>query len=62
MQRTAQAMALKVFDEIGVATDTVRGRSGTRGDPVLIGRILNPNPNKPALSVFLGWYFDPSVL
>lgn len=60
MTRAAAAMELKVFDEVGVSVDTVRG--GRRGDPVLTGRILNPNPNRPDVSFFLGWYFDPSAL
>lgn len=63
MQRTAQAMALKLFDEIGVAVDSSRiGGRWRRGDPVIIGRVLNSNRNRPDVSFFLGWYFDPSVL
>ena len=60
MQRTAQVMAKRLFDEIGVATDA--SFSSARGDPVIIGRIRNPRSGRPAISFFVGWYFDPSRL
>lgn len=59
MSRTAEALALKCFDEIGIVQDT--GRSGGRGDPYIIGRILNP-AKRPDISFFIGWFFDPSAL
>lgn len=64
MTRVGEAMAIKLFDEIGVAVDTWdRSRSGAgRGDPILLGRLLNPRTNRPSVSFFLGWYFDPSKL
>jgi hypothetical protein len=59
MTRVGEAMAHKLFDEIGVAVDsTSRGR----GDPILLGRLLNPRRNRQSLTFFLGWYFDPSAL
>jgi hypothetical protein len=57
MNATAQAMALKVFDQIGVTQEFVRGR---RGDPVVVGKILNPRHNAPDLTFFIAWYLDPS--
>jgi hypothetical protein len=62
MTRTGQAMAMKLFDEIGVAVDAGSTVGGGRGDPIIIGRLLNPRKNAPALSFFIGWYFDPSRL
>lgn len=59
MTRVGEAMAVKLFDEIGVAEDAP---SRGRGDPILIGRLLNPRRNAPSLTFFLGWYFDPSRL
>lgn len=62
MSATAEAMAHKVFDEVGVAVDT-RWRGSRRGDPILLGRIRNPRSgNKPDITFFIGWYFDPSNL
>jgi hypothetical protein len=55
MAATAQAMALKVFDEIGM-TDEWHG--GRRGDPIVLGRLLNPRRNAPSVTFFIGWYFD----
>lgn len=62
MTKTGEAMALKVFDEIGIARDTQWRRTGTRGDPFLVGRIGNPNRGRAAVSFFIGWSFDPSRL
>lgn len=60
MQRTATTLARKLFDEIGVAVDA---NWSTRGvDPILLGRIRNPREGRPAVTFFLGWYFDPSRL
>lgn len=60
MTRAGEAMALKIFDEVGVAVDT--RRRGGRGDPILMGYIGNPRDSRPGVSFFLGWSFDPSVL
>lgn len=62
MTKAGEAMALKVFDEIGIARDTQWRRTGTRGDPFIVGRIGNPNRQRPAVSFFIGWSFDPSRL
>lgn len=62
MTKAGEAMALKVFDEIGIARDTQWRRTGTRGDPFLVGRIGNPNRQRAAVSFFIGWSFDPSRL
>lgn len=63
MTSVGKAMALKLFDEIGVAADLgSRIGGGTRGDPIFLGRLLNPRKGRPALTFFIGWYFDPSRL
>ncbi len=59
MEATATAMQAHVFDEIGVAQDQAQS---VRGDPIIVGRILNPRRTRPAISFFIGWYFDPSAL
>lgn len=54
---TQQAMALKIFDEIGV----MPGRRERRSDPMVIGRIRNPNrPNDRDrdLSFLIAWFLD----
>lgn len=61
MSRTAEAMAAKVFDEIGVARDTFSSRGARRGDPFILGRIRNSR-KAPDITFFIGWYFDPTNL
>ena len=56
MEQTSQAMSGRVFDEIGVAVDTM----GRRADPIILGRIRNPKRNGIHVSFFIAWYFDPS--
>lgn len=57
MSRTAEVMAQKVFDEIGVAVDTATSGGA---DPIILGRIRNPRKGRSHISFFIGWYFDPS--
>lgn len=61
MSRVAAAMAHKLFDQIGVAMDSAQP-DARKGDPILLGRILNPRTGRPHFTVFLAWYFDPSSL
>jgi hypothetical protein len=55
MAAAGQAMALKVFDEIGMTDEWHNSR---RGDPIVLGRLLNPRRNSPSVTFFIGWYFD----
>lgn len=57
--RTGEVLALKLFDEVGLAVDT---RRRGRGDPILLGHFANPRRGRPGATFFLGWYFDPSAL
>ena len=47
---TEKAMALEVFDEIGIARDWRAG-----GDPMILGRILHPKRNSAAATFFIAW-------
>ncbi len=59
MDATARAMALKVFDRIGVVT-------GRNADPVVLGQIISPRTiyvRWPVLvSFFVAWWLDPETL
>jgi hypothetical protein len=56
MSVAAEAMARKVFDEIGVVVDRSGTRgSGPKGDPILVGRLVNPRKDRPSVCFFLGW-------
>jgi len=62
MEATSRAMALKLFDEIGVLPD---GRK--KADPVIIGRIRNPNSrfindNNRWVSFIIAWHLDTETL
>jgi hypothetical protein len=60
MTKTAEAMARRIFDEVGVAVD--RSNWSRRGDPIVLGRLVNPRKGASSLTFFIGWYFDPSNL
>ncbi len=60
MEATAAAMAMKVFDEVGVVRDG--GVKNRRGDPFVIARIRDPRPNRTGLCFFIGWFIDVSAL
>lgn len=57
MGKTAAAMAMKVFDEVGVVVDE------RRGDPIVLGRIrLTSAFQSPRISFLIGWYIDTRTL
>lgn len=61
MQATSRAMALKIFDEIGILQES---RSG---DPIIIGRLIDPRPTasrhwKKHLSFVIAWHINTKVL
>ena len=56
LDQTAAAMAMKVFDEIGVLP------AGRKGDPIVIGRIYPPHRKDSPVAFFIGWWLDTSEL
>lgn len=56
MEAVEVATRQRIFDELGV------GRNEQRGDPVILGRILNPRRGRSPITFFIGWQFDPSSL
>jgi hypothetical protein len=58
LDATAEAMALKVFDQIGICPPAQR-----RGDPMIIGQICFPNGYSPKMGSFIiAWYLDLRTL
>lgn len=55
MSATAEAMALKVFDEIGICPQT------RKADPLIIGRILLPGTDR-TVSFLIAWHLNLSDL
>lgn len=68
MEATARAMALRLFDKIGIANHSGRtsSRGSKRADPIVIGQILDPRYrsrwNEKPVSFFIAWWLDTSVL
>lgn len=61
MRATSRAMALKVFDEIGILQES------KSGDPIIIGRMIDPRPTssklfRKHLSFIIAWHLDTKVL
>lgn len=65
MNATAQAMALKVFDQIGICEPTrVPGLGLRSGDPLIIGQILGRRTgwNQKCASFIIAWYLNLNEL
>lgn len=61
MDATAHAMAMKIFDRIGVVPQT--RRRGYRGDPIVVGQITTKEGSSTKVASFLiAWYLDPRTL
>lgn len=58
MSATAEAMALKVFDQVGICPQT------RKGDPLLIGKVLGPKVGytQKEVSFLIAWHLDLRTL
>jgi hypothetical protein len=65
MQATSEAMALQLFDRIGICPQSQRQRGG-KGDPLIIGQILQDAPRwgepKKVASFLIAWHLDLRTL
>lgn len=52
LQRTQEAMALRIFDTIGM----VENRSGR--DPIMVGQLIDPRGNDRRATFFLAWWLN----
>lgn len=68
MKATARAMALRIFDRIGVANHSGRthSRRQRKADPIIIGQIVEPKYkgrwNEKVVSFFVAWWLDTDSL
>lgn len=53
----ARAMALNVFDQLGVVRNSVRS-----GDPIVVGQILDPRGGGRMATFFVAWWLDTADL
>lgn len=60
MNATAEAMALKVFDQIGICLPTRDAGVTRRGDPLIIGQILGRREgySQKCISFIIAWYLN----
>lgn len=56
LDATHRAMALKIFDEIGLV------QKDTRKDPIVMGRIRSPQQYGRHVHFFIAWWMDPESL
>lgn len=56
LQATQRALALRVFDEVGI----VENRSGR--DPIIVGRLLDPRGNGRLCTFFIAWWLNTADL
>lgn len=55
---TQRAMALKIFDQIGV----VQNGRARKGDPIMVGRLLDPRGNGRCATFFIAWWLNTADL
>lgn len=55
-EATARAMALKLFDQLGIVQDRMRG------DPIVVGQLLDPRGNGRRVTLFIAWWLDTETL
>lgn len=59
LEAAERAMALRVFDEIGIVGANRRSRTA---DPMLVGRINDPRPTRRGQAFLIAWWFAPASL
>lgn len=57
VQKTGKCMMRKLFDEIAVVQNQWNPASGTKGDPMVVGRIIDRR-NRKAMSFLVAWFID----
>ena len=56
LEATQRAMALKIFDQMGVVTN----QSGR--DPIVVGQLIDPRGKGGLATFFIAWWLNPSDL
>jgi len=56
LQATQQAMALKLFDQMGIVQNQVGN------DPIVVGQLLDPRGNRRCVTFFVAWWLDTASL
>jgi hypothetical protein len=63
MNATAQAMAMKVFDQIGICRP-VRNAAARTGDPLIVGQVLSNGPHwsRKCINFIIAWHLNLNEL
>jgi len=56
LKATQQAMALKLFDQMGIVQNQVGN------DPIVVGQLLDPRGNRRCVTFFVAWWLDTASL
>lgn len=63
LDATSRALALKIFDSIGVVRNGgAGGWVQRRGDPIVVGRLHDPRGNGRMVTFFVAWWLNTSDL
>jgi hypothetical protein len=57
LEATSRAMALKLFDQLGVVQNQAIGR-----DPIVVGQLLDPRRNGRVTTFFVAWWLNTEDL
>jgi len=58
MDATQRAMALRIFDQIGLVANGGREYVQQRGDPIVVGRLIDPRGNGRMVTFFVAWWLN----
>jgi len=56
LKATERAMALKIFDQLGIVQNV------GAGDPIVVGQLLDPRGNRRMVTFFVAWWLDTATL
>lgn len=63
LEATARALALKVFDQLGIVRDNgVHKQWRRRGDPIVVGQLIDPRGQGRGVTFYVAWWLDTATL
>jgi hypothetical protein len=63
LDATQRALAMKIFDSIGVVQNGgAGGFVQRRGDPIVVGRLIDPRGNGRMVTFFVAWWLNTKDL
>ena len=68
LESIERALALKIFDRVGLVAERRRGPISVRKDPIVVGQLIDPSERWPdsygakVVTFFIAWWLDLSSL